>query len=224
MIRHGERGGVAIVLAVTIAVVLAGIGAFVLWFTAESTVTCQSCAAAEDGDLSAVQAALAAITDADQRAADATSALDTALDALEIHAGTLTDHRAIVLAMLAAGADPNVYTSLAGSAGRTSPYGVSYGGGGASTIHAAERVVRLGDDDLLDRFIRAGLDVKGQPGGAALTMAAAEGRLPVVQRLIALGADVNARHDDLGSPLAAAIHGRHAAVAAVLDARGAREW
>ena len=161
---------------------------------------------------------------ADDRAADASSALDTALDGLEIEPGA-ADRRAIVLALLEAGADPNTFTSLAGGGGRTSAYGLTYGGAaGGSVIHAVERVVRLRDDDLLERFIASGLDVRGRPGGAALTMAAAEGRLALVQRLIDLGADVNARHDALGSPLAAAVHGRHREVASLLDGRGAREW
>ena len=74
------------------------------------------------------------------------------------------------------------------------------------------------------RFIAAGLDVKGKPGGATLTRAAGEGHLAAVQRLVALGADVNHRHDDLGSPLAAAVHRRHRDVATFLDQHGAREW
>ena len=78
----------------------------------------------------------------------------------------------------------------------------------------------------LDRFKRtfADIEVKGEPGGATLTRAAGEGHLAAVQRLGALGADVNHRHDDLGSPLAAAVHRRHRDVATFLDQHGAREW
>lgn len=221
---RSDRGGIAVILAVAIAVVLMGIGAFVLWSTADTTLTCRTCEPAEAGDLDAVTAALAGIADADERAADASNSLDTALDGLEIEPGA-ADRRAIVLALLEAGADPNTSVSLAGGGGRTSAYGLTYGGAdGGSALHAVERVVRLGDDELLDRFLAAGLDVKGRPGGAALTMAAAEGRLPLVKRLIDLGADVNARHDNLGSPLAAAVYGRHRDVAAWLDSAGAREW
>ena len=127
------------------------------------------------------------------------------------------------------GADPNQFTSIAraglgGRSGRPGNTVSGTGGGTASVIYAAERAIGLGDTALLERFIAAGLDVTGKPGGAALTRAAGEGHLGVVQRLITLGANVNHRHDDLGSPLAAAVHRRHRDVATLLDQHGAREW
>lgn len=205
------------------------VAAFVWWVAggSETESTCDTCSAAEAGDLAGVRSALAARTDLVARRAEATSALDPALNHLEIEGGT--EARDIVLALLDAGADPNQFTSIArsGLAGRSGRPGNTLsgtGGGTAYAIYAAERAIGLGDTALLERFIAAGLDVTGKPGGATLTRAAGEGQLAEVQRLITLGANVNHRHDDLGSPLAAAVHRRHRDVAALLDRHGAREW
>lgn len=202
---------------------------FVWWVSggSETESTCDTCRAAEAGDLAGVRSALASRTDLVERRAEATRALDAALSHLEIEGGT--EARDIVLALLDAGADPNQFTSIArsglgGRSGRPGNTVSGTGGGTAYVLYAAERAVGLGDTALLDRFLAAGLEVTGKPGGATLTRACAEGQLAVVQRLIALGADVNHRHDDLGSPLAAAVHRRHPDVATLLDRHGAREW
>lgn len=230
MSRQAQRGfGSFAAIAASLVLLLLLVVAFVTWVAgeAETDSDCKVCQAAEAGDLAAVRAALVASRDADERRAQATSALDIAFNRLEIEGGA--GARDIVLALLDAGADPDQSTSIAGGGlgGRSGRSGQSVSGSSGGTaylLHAAERAVRVGDAALLDRFIAAGLDVKGKPGGAALTRAAAEGRLAMVQRLIALGAPVNHRHGDLGTPLAAAVHGRHREVAALLDQHGAREW
>jgi hypothetical protein len=229
---HRERGFGA---PGTIAAIVGGlfllilVAVFVWWVSggSETESTCDACSAAEAGDLAGVRSALAARTDPGERRAEATSALDAALSHLEIEGGT--EAREIVLALLDAGADPNQFTSIArgglgGRSGRPGNTVSGSAGGTAYVLYAAERAIGLGDTELLERFIAAGLDVTGKPGGATLTRAAGEGHLAVVQRLITLGGDVNHRHDDLGSPLAAAVHRRHRDVAALLDQHGAREW
>lgn len=229
MSRHRERG-FAIAAAVVLGLILlALVAAFVWWVAgdAETEAPCAACVAAEAGDLVGVRAALAARTDLDERREEATRALDAALEHLEIEGGA--DARDVVLALLDAGADPNQFTSivrggLGGRSGRPGKNVSQSAGGTAYVLYAAERAIGLGDSELLERFIAAGLDVKGKPGGATLTRAAGEGHLAAVQRLVALGADVNHRHDDLGSPLAAAVHRRHRDVATFLDQHGAREW
>jgi hypothetical protein len=205
------------------------VAVFVWWVAggSETESTCDTCLAAEVGDLAGVRSALAARTDPGERRAEATLALVAALDQLEIEGGT--EARDIVLALLDAGADPNQFISIArsglsGRSGRSGNTVSGTGGGTAYVLYAAERAIGLGDTALLDRFLAAGLDVTGKPGGATLTRASAEGQLAVVQRLITEGADVNHRHDDLGSPLAAAVHRRHRDVATLLDQHGAREW
>ena len=210
-------------------VLLLLVAAFVWWVSGETETepACDACSAAEAGDLAGVQSALAARTDLEERRAEATRALDAALTHLEIEGGAQA--RDVVLALLDAGADPNQYTSIArgglgGRSGRPGNTVSQSAGGTAYVLYAAERAIGLGDSELLERFVAAGLDVKGKPGGAALTRAAGEGHLAAVQRLVALGADVNHRHDDLGSPLAAAVHRRHREVATLLDQHGAREW
>jgi ankyrin repeat protein len=213
-------GGVSLLVLVAV---------FVWWVAggSETESTCDTCRAAEVGDLAGVRSALAARTDPGERSAEATLALVAALSHLEIEGGT--EARDIVLALLDAGADPNQFISIArsglsGRSGRSGNTVSGTGGGTAYVLYAAERAIGLGDTALLDRFLAAGLDVTGKPGGATLTRASAEGQLAVVQRLITEGADVNHRHDDLGSPLAAAVHRRHRDVAALLDQHGAREW
>jgi len=224
--EHGFGIIAAIVGGVVLLLLAAG---FVLWVAGdmETESTCSTCVAAEAGDLAGVQAALAATSDLDERRAEATSALDAALNYLEIEGDA--GAREVVLALLDAGADPDQFTSIArsglgGRSGRSGNTVSGSAGGTAYVLYAAERAVGVGDAPLLERFIAAGLDVTGKPGGAALTRAAAEGQLAVVQRLLDLGANVNHRHGDLGSPLAAAVHGRHREVAALLDEHGAREW
>ncbi|MBK9374851.1 MAG: hypothetical protein IPN03_14270 [Holophagales bacterium] len=226
---HRKRGFGAIAAIGGGLLLLVLVAAFVWWVAgdAETESTCDTCRAAEVGDLAGVRSALAARTDLDARRAEATSALDAALNLLEIEGGTQA--RDIVLALLDAGADPSQFTSIArgGLGGRSGRPGNTVSGAGSGTayvLYAAERAIGLGDAALLERFIAAGLDVTGKPGGATLTRAAAEGQLAVVQRLITLGANVNHRHDDLGSPLAAAVHRRHRDVATLLDQHGAREW
>jgi len=174
---------------------------------------------AEAGDLAGVTAALAAQAAPEERARAATGALDVALTGFETSSRTEVARRAIVVALLEAGANPNDATTTGGGGLR----GTAISRSGSSGLrYAAERVARANDDDLLELFIAKGLDVKGAPGGAALTAAAAEGRVTMVRRLIALGANVNPH---LGrSPLAEAIHGRHRDVIALLDEKGAREW
>lgn len=229
MTPRRQRGVGALGFIAAGVVLLALAAGFVIWVVGDTSTeqTCDTCVAAEAGDLAAVLQALAARSDPGERREAATSALDAALTRLEVDGGA--GARDMVLALLDAGADPDQSTSLArsGLGGRSgrSGLGVSGSGGGtASLLYAAERVAGLGDAALLERFVAAGLDVKGKPGGAALTRAAGEGRRAVVERLIALGADVNHRHGDLGSPLAAAVHGRHRDVAALLDRHDAREW
>lgn len=210
-------------------VLLVLVAAFVWWVAgdAETESICDTCSAAEVGDFAGVRSALAARTDPDERRAEATRALDAALNHLEVEGGTQA--RDIVLALLDAGADPNQFTSIArgglgGRSGRPGNTVSGSAGGIAYVLYAAERAIGLGDTALLERFLAAGLEVTGKPGGATLTRAAGEGQLAVVQRLVALGADVNHRHDDLGSPLAAAVHRRHRDVATLLERHGAREW
>lgn len=229
---HRERGvgTPAAIAAIAGGLVLLVLVAVFVWWVAggsETESTCDTCSAAEAGDLAGVRSALAARTDLVARRAEATSALDTALNHLEIEGGM--EARDIVLALLDAGADPNQFTSIArgglgGRSGRSGNTVSGTGGGTAYVLYAAERAIGLGDTALLERFIAAGLDVTGKPGGATLTRAAGEGQLDVVQRLITLGANVNHRHGDLGSPLAAAVHRRHRDVATLLDQHGAREW
>ncbi len=226
---HRERGVGALAVIAGVLCLLVLVAAFVWWVAgdAETESTCDACSAAEAGDLAGVRSALAARTDPDERRAEATRALDAALNHLEVEGGT--EARDIVLALLDAGADPNQFTSIArgglgGRSGRPGNTVSGTGGGTAYVLYAAERAIGLGDTAMLERYLAAGLDVTGKPGGAALTKASAEGQLAVVQRLIALGADVNHRHDDLGSPLAAAVHRRHRDVATLLDQHGAREW
>lgn len=205
------------------------VAVFVWWVSGgeEPESTCDTCSAAEAGDLAGVRSALAARTGLGERRAEATRALDAALRHLEVEGGP--EARDIVLALLDAGADPNQFTSIArgglgGRSGRPGNTVSGSAGGTAYVVYAAERAIGLGDAELLERFLSAGLDVTGKPGGATLTRAAGEGHLAVVERLVTLGADVNHRHDDLGSPLAAAVHRRHRDVAALLDQHGAREW
>lgn len=232
MNRHRGRGfgTIAIVAAIAAGVSLLVLVAVFVWWVSggsETESSCDTCSAAEAGDLAGVRSALAARTDPGERRAEATRALDAALGYLEIEGGA--EARDVVLALLDAGADPNQFTSIAGGglggrSGRPGNTVSGSAGGTAYVLYAAERAIGLGDTALLDRFLAAGLEVTGKPGGAALTRAAAEGQLAVVQRLITLGADVNHRHDDLGSPLAAAVHRRHRDVATLLDRHGAREW
>lgn len=230
MSRHSERGVGIIAVIVAGLVVLGLAAAFVVWVVGDDSngeAACAVCAAAETGDVAAVRAALAAIGDAEQRRDEATQAVDPALERLEIEGGT--DAREMVLALLEGGADANQSIAitgggLGGRSGRPGNTVSGVGGGTAYVLYAAERVAGLGDLPLVERFIAAGLDVTGTPGGAVLTTAAGEGHLEIVRRLIALGANVNHRHDNLGSPLAAAVHGRHRDVAALLDQHDAREW
>jgi hypothetical protein len=203
--------------------VLATAAFFVVWFTIAANVTCDACAPAEAGDLAAVRAALDGQADAPARAIQATRALDAALTGFETYGRLEPDRRAIVLALLDAGADPDDSTSV-GSSGSRGSSGASRSGGTSRLHYAAERVVEANDAELLERFITAGLNVKGPPGGAALTAAAAEGHMDMLQRLIALGADVNFAHGAWGSPLGAAVHNRRRAIADALDRQGAREW
>jgi hypothetical protein len=225
-----RENGFGVIAAVVAGVVLLLLAAgFVLFVAgdAESEVTCNTCLAAEAGDLAGVQSALAALVDPDARRTEATGALDAALNHLEVEGGS--EARDLVLALLDAGADPDQFTSIArgglgGRSGRPGNTVSGSAGGTAYVLYAAERAAGIGDAALLERFIAVGLDVTGKPGGAVLTTAAGEGHLDIVRRLITLGADVNHRHDNLGSPLAAAVHGRHRAVAALLDQHGAREW
>ncbi|MBE2212309.1 MAG: hypothetical protein IAE82_00445, partial [Opitutaceae bacterium] len=119
------------------------VAVFVWWVAddAETESTCNTCSAAEAGDLAGVRSALAARTDLDERRAEATSALDAALNHLEIEGGT--EAREIVLALLDAGADPNQFTSIArsGLAGRSGRPGNTVsgtGGGTAYVLYAAE--------------------------------------------------------------------------------------
>ncbi len=229
MNRHRGRGFGTIATVAAGVSLLVLVAVFVWWISdgSETESSCDTCGAAEAGDLAGVRSALAARIDPGERSAEATRALDPALHQLEIEGGT--EARDIVLALLDAGADPNQFTSIArgglgGRSGRPGNTVSGSAGGTAYVLYAAERAIGLGDTALLDRFLAAGLEVTGKPGGATLTRAAAEGQLAVVQRLIALGADVNHRHDDLGSPLAAAVHRRHRDVATLLDQHGAREW
>ena len=175
---------------------------------------------AEAGNLAGVTAALAAQSDTAERAQTATGALDVALTGFETHGRSEPDRRAIVVALLQAGADPNDRTTTGGG-GDSRGSGISRSGT-SGIRYAAERVVHANDGDLLELLIAKGLDVKGAPGAAALTTAAADGRVGMVRRLVALGADVNPRNGR--SPLAEAIHGRHREVITVLDEKGAREW
>ena len=175
---------------------------------------------AEAGDLAGVAAALAAQTDPVERARAATGALDVALTGFE----TSSRDR---------DRPPRHRGGAAG--GRRGPERRDHDGaeaasrgtaisrsGNSGVRYAAERVARANDDALLELFIAKGLDVKGAPGSAALTTAAAEGGVTMVRRLIALGANVNPHNGR--SPLAEAIHGRHRDVIALLDEKGAREW
>jgi hypothetical protein len=175
---------------------------------------------AEAGNLAGVTAALAAQAGPTERAQAATGALDVALTGFETHGRTDPARRAIVVALLEAGADPDDRTTTGGGGDSR---GSSISRSGTSGVrYAAERVVRAHDGDLLELLVAKGLDVKGAPGAAALTAAAAAGHLDMARRLVALGADVNPRNGR--SPLAEAIHGRHREVIALLDEKGAREW
>lgn len=230
MSRHSERGIGIVAVLVAALVVLGLAAAFVVWVVGDDSeveTACVVCTVAETGDAAAVRAALADIGDAGQRRDEATQALDPALNRLEIEGGT--DAREMVLALLEGGADANQATAVAGGglggrSGRPGNTVSGVAGGTAYVLYAAERAAGLGDLPLVERFVAAGLDVTGEPGGAVLTTAAGEGHLEIVRRLIALGANVNHRHDNLGSPLAAAVHGRHRDVAALLDRHDAREW
>lgn len=229
MKRRRERGGIPIAalgLGLGLLLLVAG---FVWWVGAEEPApsSCEACLAAEAGELDGVRAALAAQATLEKRREEATRALDAALERLEVEGAT--NARELVLALLVAGADPNQFTLVAGVglSGRSGQSGKTVAGrtgGPATPLYAAERAIGLGDMGLLERFIAAGLEVNGKPGGAALTRAAGTGHLAAVQALIRLGAPVNHRHDELGSPLAAAVHGRHREVAALLDLHDAREW
>lgn len=86
---HRERGFGAIAAIAAIAgglFLLVLVAVFVWWVAgdAETESTCDTCRAAEVGDLAGVRSALAARTDLDARRAEATSALDPALNHLEI--------------------------------------------------------------------------------------------------------------------------------------------
>jgi hypothetical protein len=83
---------------------------------------------------------------------------------------------------------------------------------------------------VVDAMIKAGLDVKGYATGLALLAACRDDHAGIVERLVAAGADVNFQDlsatatTPLETPLAAAVRVHDAAMIAVLERAGAREW
>ena len=151
--------------------------------------------AAHEGDAAAVERLLD-----DGRDADAATRLGVTPLALACAGG----HAGVVEALLAAGAAPNL----------SSPQGET------PLMFASRTGVLESVAALLRHGAGAGVDAReGWRGQTALMWAAAENHAAVVTRLVAAGADVNARSDEGFTPLAFAVRAGHAAAAeALLDA------
>lgn len=124
---------------------------------------------------------------------------------------------ALVSALATHGADPNHRVAAAGSArrGAMSPSG--------ATAVAGTIARNTSDLAVIDALIRHGLDVKGEPGAAALSGAAVAGHTAVVERLLAAGVPVNATSEG-ETALSHAIQRRDLAAIAVLEKAGGLEW
>jgi ankyrin repeat protein len=149
-----------------------------------------------DGEVPAALQAIATGADVDARAADGSTALLWAVHKV--------DH-ALVETLLARGADPDARNVL-----------------GATPLVEA---VQLGDERLvallLDHDARP--DLGNDDAQTPLMLAARVGSLPIVRRLLAAGADVNARerHREQ-TPLMWAVGAGHAGISALLIEHGAK--
>lgn len=128
----------------------------------------------------------------------------------------------IAAAVFAAGADPN-YRIRRHGAGGTTRRGISTRG----PVCLVEEAVWARSPALIDTMLKAGLRVKEQCASLALIAACREGQTPIVQRLVAAGADVNYKSTSYGrteTPLSAAVKRRHVEIVDILDRAGAQEW
>lgn len=128
----------------------------------------------------------------------------------------------IAAAVFAAGADPN-YRIRRHGAGGTTRRSISSRG----PLCLVEEAVWARSPVLIDIMLKAGLRVKEECASRALLAACREGQTPIVERLVAAGADVNYKSTSYGrteTPLSAAVKGRHVEIVDILDRAGAQEW